>query len=271
MFSGRVNRALLLLALAFGAGRLSAHPEIDEALVRINAELAATPRNAELYLDRGELYARHEEWISAEANYLTAAEIAPKSPRLARARAALALATGQFSEAKALLDAALTRDPRDADALILRSRVQAALGEPARAVADLDAALRLVAAPTPELFLTRAALLPPENAVRSLDEGIARIGPAIPLELRAAAIEESLGRIDAALARLDALAARSERKETWLKRRGDLLARAGRAQDARAAYTSALSAIATLPGWLRDSPDVTQLATELTRLAAPHS
>ena len=107
-----------------------------------------------------------------------------------------------------------------------------------------------------------------EEAIRSLDEGIARIGSVVTLHLRALALEESLGRIDAAAARLEQLAAESERRESWLKRRGDLFARAGRAVEARAAYSAALAAIDSLPEWLRAAADTQKLATELTRLGA---
>lgn len=258
-------RAVTFLLLAVSLATLRAHPEIEQALTRLNAELTAAPQNAELYLERGELYARHAEFISAEANYLRAAELAPDHPRLARARGALELATGQPLAARKLLDAALARAPQDAEALVLRSRAHAALANPGAAVADLDRAIALVSAPSPELFLARAALLPPADAVQSLDAALERIGPVMSLHLRALALEESLGRIDAAVARLDRIAQQSERKETWLKQRGDLLRRAGREREAHDAYASALAAIAALPDWLRESPDTVRLAAELTQ------
>ncbi|MES2696737.1 MAG: tetratricopeptide repeat protein, partial [Verrucomicrobiota bacterium] len=210
-----------------------AHPEIETALSRLNPAIAAAPNDAGLYLERGELYAKHEDWIAAEANYLRAAELAPRLPRLECARGALALATRQFAEAKSHFDRALALDPRNAEALILRSRTHTALLNRAAAIVDFDAALALLAQPRPELFLEYASLLTsPAAAIASLDAAIARIGPAYTLHLRALEFEETSGRIDAALARLTTLAAASERKETWLKRRGDLLARAGRATEA---------------------------------------
>ncbi len=262
-------RAFLLLIL--GASPAVAHPEIEAALSRLNPLIAATPRDADLYLERGELYARHEDWITAEANYLVAAEFAPDHPRLAKLRGALALASGTPAAALPLLDRALARAPRDPEVLVLRSRARAALGQKPAAAADLSAALALIASPPPELFLTYAALVPPEQALRSLDAAIARVGPAISLQLQAIILEEKLGRVDAAVARLDAVAAQSERREVWLKRRGDLLARAGRAAPARAAYLDALAAIASLPDWLRDSPETHRLAAELRLLTAPSS
>ena len=264
----RILTALVILASGV---TLRAHPEIEDALDRLNAQIAAKPHEADLYVQRGELYAKHEEWIVAEANYLRATELEPQHPRLPQLRGALELATGRSAEARTHLDIALERDPANAEALVLRARAKVALSDRTAAIADFNAALARIAAPPPELFLERAKLLSPADAVRSLDEGLARLGPAITLHLAAIEIEESLGRIDDAVSRINRLAAESERKESWLKRRGDLLFRAGRSSEARASYLAALAAIHALPDWLRASPDTKQLAAELTRLATSRS
>jgi len=268
-----MTRAAVFSLLIAGVMPLQAHPEIEESLTRLNEQIAANPDSPEPYLERGEVYARHGDWISAEANYLRAAELKPRLPRLDRALAALALATDRAAEAAAHLDRALAVDPQDAEALVLRARAHAATGRRDAALADLNAVLKLVPNPPAALYLERAALISSvPAAVRSLDEGLTRLGPTVlVLQLRALALEETSGNIDDALARLDRIAQQSERKETWLKRRGDMLTRAGRREEARAAYAAALEAIATLPEWLRESPDTARLAGDLSRLigAAP--
>ena len=87
------------------------------------------------------------------------------------------------------------------------------------------------------------------------------------LQLRALDLEISLRRFDDALTRVDLLTSASERRELWLKRRGDILVSAGRQAEARAAYVAAQTAIAALPAWLVASPDMVRLSAELTRLA----
>jgi predicted Zn-dependent protease len=262
--------AALILSLAAPAC-VRAHPEIEDALNRLNALISAQPSVADHYVQRGELYARHEEWIVAEANYLHAAELAPQHPRLPQLCGALALATGRAGEARAHLDIAFARDPKNPEVLVLRARAKAALADRTGAVADFNAAFALNIAAPPELYLERAKILPPAEALQSLDEGLSRLGPAITLQIAALTLEESLGRIDSALGRIDRLAADSERKESWLKRRGDLLLRSGRSAEARASYVAALVAIQALPDWLRSSPDAQQLAAELTRLTSSRS
>jgi tetratricopeptide (TPR) repeat protein len=262
----------LLAATLVAALPARAHQEIEDAIARLNAAIAAAPADAELYLTRGELYAKHEDFVTAEANYLRAEELAPRLPRLALAQGRLALAQHQPAEARSHLDRALALDPRDAEALIIRGRAYFASGDRGRALADYNAALALLPQPRPELYLERAGYFAaPADAIRSLDEGIARLGPVHTLQLRALALEESLGRIDAALARIDGLMAQSERRESWLKHRGDLLARAARHAEARAAYAAAIAEIAALPDWLRDSPATRQLASELAQLKSPAS
>jgi tetratricopeptide (TPR) repeat protein len=240
------------------------HPEIDAALGRINPLIAARPDDAALYLERGQLYLRHEAWLEAEANLLRAHELNPRLAGLERARGELALATRQPAAARDHFQRELAVQPNDPETLILRARALAALGDTTAAIKDYDAALATLAAPTPELILARAALSQkPEDALAVLESGLARLGPALVLELKALNLEETLGRYDAALQRIDRLTTAAERREGWLKRRGDVLLRAQRPAEARAAYTQAAATLNQLPEWLRQSPDAIRLAAQL--------
>lgn len=261
----RAPPPILLVVLV--ATALRAHPEIEAGLARLNTAVATQPGNADLYLERGELYARHEEWFHAEANYLTAAELAPRHARIFRARGALALARRLPAEALSFLNEARDLDPADLSTRILRARALRQLGRNVESGEELDHVLRQSRSPSPDLILERAALLSPPESLRMLDGFLSRTGPVPALEMRALSLEESLGRIDAALARLDRLTAAAERKEAWLRRRGDILRRTGRETEARAAYTAALTAVSSLPPWLRESPESAALANELATLA----
>ena len=258
----------LLLIVLVGVSTSPAHPEIDEALARLAAALVSSPNDASLYLERGELYAKHEDWTSAEANYVTAAELDPRLTGLALARGALALARGNPSEARSFLDKATSSDPANPTAFILRARAFARLNLRDAALTDYASAFHLITSPSPELYLERATLFASTaEAIRSLDEGITRLGSILSLHLRALELEISLGRTEDALSRIDLLTSTSERRELWLKRRGDILTSAGRRSEAKQAYEAALLAIASLPAWLANSPDTTRLSTELIRLA----
>jgi predicted negative regulator of RcsB-dependent stress response len=140
------------------------------------------------------------------------------------------------------------------------------LGDTQQARASYSRALSLLEEPTPELFLERTAL-PATVEVRlaELEEAMARVGAAHVLMLRALELEIAAGRTDDALRRINQLAAQSERKETWWKRKGDLLAASGRSHEARLAYSQARAAIAALPGWLQKSPALLGLLDDLQR------
>ena len=174
---------------------------------------------------------------------------------------------GRAREAKSALDRFLRAEPVHAEALTTRARVLVRLGLRAEAAQDFTRALAL--APEPELFVERAAAIAAggaphtREALGGLDEAVARYGPLVTLQLPAIELELREGRYDAALARLETIAAQTARQESWLARRGDILLRAGRAEEARAAYAAALAALESLPAPRRRTRAVADLETRV--------
>lgn len=263
------SRLRLFLLLILGTVHLGAHANIDAALAEVSVLIARHPDRPDLYLRRATYHTEHTDWRAAEADLRRAVALAPDHPGAAAAFARLYVATGRFALARTGLDAALARTPDDPELLILRARVLARLDDTPAACADYAKAASLLTAPSPGLYLEWSAQAPTdEQSLAVLEAGLARLGPAVVLLERTLELEAQLGRIDVALTRLDALMKSAERKEGWLKRRGDLLARAGRSAESRQAYHDALAAIATLPDWLRRSPSTAELANTLTHLTA---
>lgn len=257
----------LIVLLSFGASRLAAHVHIDAALTELNRLIARSPDRPELYLRRAACHEEHANWAAAEADVLRAGSLAPDYPGTTAALARIYSATSRLMRALAVLDRALAANSNDAELLILRARVHGRLGKPADACADYARATALLPNLSPGIYLEWSAhAQDPAESLAVLDAGLTRLGPAIALLDRALDVEIKLERTDAALARLDRLIASSERKEGWLKRRGDLLTNAGRGVEARQAYASALSAIEALPDWLRRSPSTVALTASLTQL-----
>lgn len=267
----RFSHGLLLTGISLVSARpLDAHSESAFERAALDALISNAPDNVDLYLRRAAHREGHKEWAAAEADLRRAAQLAPGSASVMLALARVYLGSDRAREARAQLDAVLAQHPAAPEAWILRARARAKLGEIAAAHSDYSKAIAALEEPSPGLFLERASLpVSTISALRGLDEGIARLGPAAALLERALALELRLGRTDAALARIDVLAASSERQETWLKRRGDVLALAGRDPEARAAYRAALVAVWALPAWLRNTPETLRLAGELARLAGP--
>lgn len=246
---------------------VAAHGDSMIEVEALSAVIAEQPNRSELYVRRAEHRIEHGDWKGAEADVCRATQLKAPTAETTRALARIYFASDRLAAARSVLDHGLKRDGSDPELLVLSARVWGRVNLAEPAFADYAAAVRLLANPSPELFLEAAALpVAPQTKLWLVETGIARLGAVVPLVERAVALELELGRTDAAVARLDQLLMGLERKEMWLKRRGDLLATAGRTAEARISYAAALASIDTLPGWLRLSPETIELANELTRL-----
>ena len=268
-----MRRALVvaLTLLAFSAG---AHERLEQQIATATARIAAEPSKAILYLDRGELYRLHEQWDRARADYARAEQLDPELKRVAFARGRMELEAGNAAAAKSALDVFLAGEPQHAEARLTRARASMRLGQLEAAVADYDAAITHADPPSPDLYFERAKVLTAaaraDEALRGLDEGIARLGLIASLQRQAIEIELSRARYDAALTRLDTLTARAPRKESYLAEKGTILARAGRHEEARAAYADARERIAALPEAQRRSAAMKELAARVDSALQRH-
>jgi tetratricopeptide (TPR) repeat protein len=192
-------------------------------------------------------------------------------------RAQVLFGAGQQRAAVEAASHFLTKQPRHADALIVRGRARVAIGHTRDAVGDFTKALDL--RPAPDLYVERARVMPKSRAaeieavLRGLDAGIEQFGSLVTLELEAIHLERRLKRYDAALRRLDRASALAARKDPWLARRGEILEQAGRIDEARTAYNAALAAMASVPAARQtraSSVLIARLRASLERLG-PHA
>ena len=263
-------RRLVFAAWIALTGLAPGHGDLHDSIVRVTRQIAAAPADPALYLQRAGLHLAHEDYPAAAADYDRAEVLKGDLNAIRLGRGRVMLAMGRFADACAALDPLIAALPDHVEAHATRARARAGRGDVDGAAADFSTAIAKSARPEPEYYLERAEALaaarPPrfDDAIRGLDEGLARLGVAvITLQLAAIDLEEKAGRIDAALARLDRIAAGAARRESWLVMKGDLLRRAQRPADARRAYADALTALAALPPRARS----TQSAADLERRA----
>ena len=254
----------LLLCLALLSSFARAHEGLHEQIVAITAKIKRDPKNASLYLQRGELYRFHRNWDRAAADYDRAARLQPDLKLVDLVRGKMFFEAGRFRRARFSLDRFLSQQPGHYEGLITRARVLAKLGARIESATDFTQALSQSSVPEPELYLERAQVIAADRtrvdeALSGLDEGIKKLGPLVTLQLSAIDLELRRHNYDSALARVDVIASQSERKETWLVRRGEILKLAGRQEEARAAFDAALAAIESLPQERRQSRAVTAL------------
>ncbi|HWI57296.1 MAG TPA: tetratricopeptide repeat protein [Bacillota bacterium] len=247
----RASKALPLLVAIVGCllspvPGVQAHGELDELINEASREINGNPRDPQLYLKRAELKRLHREWDAALADLDRADSLSNQWHVLHFVRARVLLDAEWFQSAKVAADRFLAREPNHIEALLTRARAKVKLGEREGAADDYSRAIAHTTMPMPELYLERAQALAEDGgqhldkALEGLDQGITNLGPVVTLQLAAIDLEVKRNRLDAALARLDAAMAQSPNKEIWLARRGDVLRKGGRNQEAAEAYTAAL-------------------------------
>jgi tetratricopeptide (TPR) repeat protein len=253
-----------------------AHSDLHVQIESVTGRIRQDPHDAMLYLKRGELYRVHGDWDAAQVDYDRVARLAPDFTDIDFFRGKMLLEAGQPKPARRCLDHFLEKQPNHAEALIARARVLAKLDEGEAAASDFSRALGLLPEPKPDYYLERAQVLVctgdarVEAALRSLDEGIKRLGPLVALQLRAIDLELMRKNPDGALVRLEQLIAQSSRRESWLARKGEILSRAGRTREAREAFAAALKAIESLPAGHRKTKAMLALENRLrTELGTP--
>ena len=260
------SRLLALLCLLAPAAAL-AHGDVHEEIAATTKRIAESPADAKLYLQRGELHRAHQDWTAAAADFDKAQELDPTLVFVDLARGAMLGEARRTEAAKVALDRFISRRPDDAAGYIARARVLAEAESWQAAAEDFAQAIARSKEPEPTLFIERSRafreMKKMDDAIRALDEGIARMGPLIVLMQAALDLETEAGRTDAALARVGKIIDASPRKERWLTRRGALLEKAGRADAAREAFTAAQSALASVPADRRSTAAMQDLAKSI--------
>ena len=253
----------------FGVVAAFGHGDVHLQIIELTKEIEKTPRNAELFVRRADLHRLHGDWDAAQADYDHAGALDPQLAMVDLARARMFLEANWPLSSLTSVDRFLARQFEHPEGLIIRARALAKLARYVEAAQDYTRAIGKVNEGRPELFLERAQALAAEgkehvdNAIRGLDEGIQKLGPLVTLNLYALDLETEHGRYEAALKRLDGVIAKAPRKETWFERRGNILFKAGRREEARQAYQQALDAMKTLPPVRRNVPAMQELDKRL--------
>jgi tetratricopeptide (TPR) repeat protein len=247
----RLGRVTLALSFLVAGGAARAHVGIHELSRALDGEIARHPEDGPLHLERAKAHLVAREWDAALRELDAAAAHGADPDLVGTTRGQALLEAGRPRAARASLDRVLRRRPDAWGTLFERGRAWLALGSPRRAADDFGRAIAHLHEPRPEQVIARRdALLSlgrRADALRALDEGMARIGHVASLELAAIDLEVALGRPTRALGRLDGLLAATPGNPAWVARRAELLARAGREAEARAEWARALAMIEARP------------------------
>ena len=269
-----VRIGLVLLCMTLALAGVSAHVELERKIQLMGARIAAEPADATLYLQRGELHRLHQAWAAAWADFDRAEALDPELGVLPLCRAQLVFDTGDAGRALERVEALCAERPDWGLAWRLAARCLDALDRTAEAAAAWRRAVQTLRTPSPDDVLAAARRTQqsgaPEQALALLEASRERLGGSLPLDLEALTLERSLARSADALRRLERLAAASDRAESWLAVRGDVLVEAGHLAAAREAYEQARRLLDARPDHVRSRPISRQLEqhidAELARL-----
>ena len=269
----RAERPLVLGILTLLLSPLAlAHGSLEEQIAFVTKEIAAHPADARLYVRRGELhrYDRHTRAALEDFDHALRVDPSLAEAHLGRGRTLIAANRPRAAD-QALREFVRVR-AADPEGHVARARCLTKLARPGEAAEEYSRAIALLARPGPDVFVERARALSDAGrvteAVRSLDEGLGKLGPIVALQTMAIDLEVRRKNWEAALERLDRAAAPFARRETWLARRGEILLAAGRPQDARKAFVAALASIDSLPERLRRTPAVSRLEENVRKSVA---
>src|SRR5215203_2558667 len=145
------KRLFWLVSVAICLGLLSsfvaAHEGLHEQIAAITARIKRDPKNASLYLQRGELHRLHRDWERAAADYDRAERLQPPLKIVELARGKMLFESGKLQRAKLMLNSFLSQQPAHYDGLIARARVLAKLGARSDAAKDFTRALSVASVP----------------------------------------------------------------------------------------------------------------------------
>jgi len=264
--------ATILFAIPPGLVRADGFP--GERLIRADRRVAASPEDPAAFWRRAELRREVGDFDGALEDLDRAAGLAPAATETAILRARVYLDSGQALAALEVLGVGGVAERGAAEAQRLKAESLLKLGRPAAAADAFSQAIAFQPGAAPALYLARARAqvavgveaLP--AALAGLDEGIEAMGPVPALVRESIEIELALGHVDQALLRIAKASAASQRRETWLEWRGQILEEAGRRPEALAAYQDAIDELSKNSSIARSSPAMQALDRRLARSLA---
>ncbi len=266
--------AALILSLAAALPVMAAEDDLAEAMEAVNQQLAANPNDPQLLVQRSRLYTQGSQYDLAVAD-LNQADRLGGLPTLQYEKAQLFLTAGWYETGLEHANRHLAANANDQQAYLVRARLLTKLNRLPEAANDYMAVMkRAPDAASVEIYVEGAKAITTEDgahlnqALKMLELGISKVGPIVTLQSAALEAEVRQNNWDAALARVEKISAQMPRKDTWIAKKGDILVKAGRYDEARKAYQEALTAIEKLTPAQRRQPGTLDLEKQLKELVA---
>jgi uncharacterized protein HemY len=129
-----------------------AHPDLDLQIEELSRQISLAPSNADLYLKRGDLYRRHEDWSNSARDFEKVRELAPDQAQIDWYEGRLEVGAGHWAEGDKLLSRYLERNEKFASAYHTRAWARWQLERPEAAANDYASSILYSERPAPTLY-----------------------------------------------------------------------------------------------------------------------
>ena len=129
-----------------------AHPDLDLQIEEISRQISLAPANADLYLLRGDLYRRHNDWLKSARDFEIVRELAPDQAQLDWYQGRLEVDAGHWAEGDRLLSRYLESNENFSSAYSVRAWARWQLNRPEAAASDYALAISNSERPAPVLY-----------------------------------------------------------------------------------------------------------------------
>jgi len=248
-----------------------AHEPGLEKIKSITMQLAKHSNSPQLYIQRARLLQDEQHWSEAMSDFDKAAELNPGNTDINLDRARLTYEAREYMRTLDFIDLYLFQHESTTESLLIKARSFRELHQYPQAIKFFELALSSLSdidsSPLPEWYVELASIYKitgdKNKALQAYQQGIDRLGPLSVFQVKAIELEVELELYGSALNRIDQILGHSQRKDIWLSRRADIMAKAGLLQDAQQSYRQAYTALQQLPQRLQNLPVTRQLAKQL--------
>ncbi len=205
-------------ALLFSCTLLS-HGDLDLRILEKSNQIASNPLDQELYLERGELYILHEEYLKAKLDFTFCLDHKLDNIRVLMGMSKSLLFLNSQDSALQYVDRVLSLEENHMSALELKGSILSALGKYCAAGTTLEQLIALAERPSPFLFLEAAKDWAScgeggsdQKEIQILEEGIKRIGTIRVIQLQLVSAYKRSNKYDEAIRVASSIIEQSELK-----------------------------------------------------------
>lgn len=255
-----------LLFLSF----LLSHGDLDLRIREKSNQIASDPLDSDLYLERGELYLLHEEFLKATLDFTFCVDHNLVNTRVLLGMSKSLLYINHPDSALVFVDRVLSFDENNLSALEWKGTVMSRLEKYCDAAQTLERLISISEHPSPTLFLEAAKDWEScrekgnsQNAIRILEEGIKRIGTIGVIQQQLISAYKHLGKYDEAIQVQSSVIEHSNLKIRPYFERAQLYIEMHATDKAKEDLSEALSLIDQLPVQKKSLASIEKMRSEI--------